>query len=649
MKWLNVKSVCWLEVDFPKSNTKSNEELDLFEREVLAEEDAAGAQGPQDPCEGNPLPHETMCFELLSVNTEFELNSIPQASVTLAIGRRADDVQKVAAIHRKVDDLKLQLPARIWCHAEDSAGSEPGPSLDQLWPEGKFKIFEGYVTGSAFRRNDSGAELTLGLTHWLTDMNFSSALSKQSHPVNPSQFSFPASFVIDTTLEGGAVLPSGGVVVVGSAMAIDYVPITTIIDDFWGGSDAIANPNGLKAWLTHLTKLDRITATQILGQAAGGGDLAPEKNWEACRALRRFEPDAVGPDFDESGQGYVLGVPLRIETDSDLHAAIALSIGYELGLETFESYANVTLWDKLAGQFHTNYLFSVVPLVDKALVVPFVPGLSSGDTDTLVHRTISTSQYEMVDSQTVMTRPLRAVGILIGKNFQAGGSTSSDEAPDYQTIGGYFDKMTVSDDGRYKEGLVMLIQGPRWLSNALNPFLSTPHTTGVAATVRATALNPGEGDGHTEPLPKEVFAKLEPVWDAYAHTLYLHEVLKNRQMIISGPLRFDIAPGSQIKVEAVEDRFVQKLLHPGSDEHPCDDRFKTFFWCTVLRVSTIIDCQRMRATTVFHLGHVRNEKENNDEGTSTDKHPLWQKCKWGGCVLIQDDAFTPWAAHTCES
>jgi hypothetical protein len=138
---------------------------------------------------------------------------------------------------------------RVWCLAEPVASAEF--SLDDLWPEGPFIIFEGYVTGAAFRQNTASTELVLALTHWLSDLNFSSALSKQMHPLNPSQLYQPNTFTHNPNISGGAYLASVGPVQLPIHLSIPYFTPSVVLADFWGGvpvpgSDELYNQGGLK-------------------------------------------------------------------------------------------------------------------------------------------------------------------------------------------------------------------------------------------------------------------------------------------------------------------------------------------------------------------------------------------------------------------
>ena len=196
----------------------------------------------------------------------------------------------------------------------------------------------------------------------------------------------------------------------------------------------------------------------------------------------------------------------------------------------------------------------------------------------------------------------------------------------------------------------MFKEGPKWMSNFVSNYLYAGASTGVAGGLK-TAASPDAGSPHAAPPPATILTDAKTVWDAYAQVLYIHEILKGRQGTITGPVRFDIAPGSQLKVEVTEDKFVKNILHTVPDPDTgfliCDDKYYTFFYCAVLRVSTTIDCQNQKASTSFYVGHVRSEAENVDPATSIFEHPLWQACQWGGCVLVQDDAYNPQSATEC--
>lgn len=554
--------------------------------------------------EDNPI-----CFDVVSFSSSFELNAIPTAQLSLAVGRRGDDVDKAAEIHDLVSQLKLQVPVLVLCKAENESGEHPRG----LWPDGEFHIFEGYATGSGFRRSSTEAKFVLYCTHWLSELGFSSAISKQSHPLNPSELFYPATFggadagVNAAGAPTPAKPPKG---IVSNILADDHFSQNNIFDDFWG--------KALLPWFVALSETDRINAKEIFdlsGDRIAIEDIEPGSNEDALIALRRFEPLTAG--------GYKLGVPVRPPVfDRDMGFCIASAIAEHVGMETQEAYMNTTLWDKLTGQLGVGFLYSVIPLVSKALVVPFIPGQSK-----LIHRFVTVQDYESGDLQAALPRPLRAVGVYANKGNETGFESTMGGGRPTLGIDGWFDKMSITPkDKNFARGLIMFKMAPSWLANLMCVHQFSEESTGMASTIK-TAVSPDAGAASTKMAPAEIVRRSKPILDLYAQTLYNFEALKGRQGTVTGRVRFDIAPGSTVMVQAGQDMFI------------ADCKAQEVFIGEVLRVSTTIDGQGLMAGTSFHIGYIRSATENKDPATSIERHPIFSGSKWAGCVLVEIPEF----------
>jgi hypothetical protein len=620
----------------------------------------SGSRGPVNPndpphtdCGTDPVGYAA-CFDVLRFSSEFEVNGIPSAQVSVAIGRRADRTDKAAEIHYYVNDMKLQLKAWVWCLADTSAGTDIDPNF-QFWPEGKFRIFDGYVTGTGFRRNDNGAELTLGLTHWLTDLNFSSTLSRQSHAMNPAHLYFPANVALTSTFTGGEFISGTNITTMtGESLALPYFEGNIVREDFWGGfplSDVNRKLSGLKDWFTNLTHWDRLNSAEILNLTSTPiSSFRPSYNWEACRALSRFEPNASYNETEE--EGYILGIPVSFSNAGALNSFISESLGRTVGRDTFDSSTGVTIWDKLSGNMQSEFKLSIIPLVEKALVVPQIACLSTKD-DSLVHRILRTPHYESIEMSGTMPKALRAVGLFANRASQSGDGFGQPRGRPV-SIGGWYDRSTSSDDPRFNEGLIMFKSLPAW-ANFIHDRFYSPTSTGAGGGTVQTVASVTAGAAAPVSEPAALISAAKSIWDLLAKTYYIQEVFKGRQGTISGPVRFDIAPGSTLKVEIAEDTFVRDIVNDleftGAEDPNvvCNDDYYTFFYCNVMRVSTIIDAQNMRAATVYYVGNIHSEVENQDPGTSVEAHPIWSQCQWGGCVLIQDPSFAPNYTSACDA
>jgi hypothetical protein len=96
--------------------------------------------------------------------------------------------------------------------------------------------------------------------------------------------------------------------------------------------------------------------------------------------------------------------------------------------------------------------------------------------------------------------------------------------------------------------------------------------------------------------------------------MYVSELLKNRYGDISGPVRFDISPGTTLKMEGTSGAF------GGTGEAR---------YASVVRTSHFFQAQQQKCYTAFRLAHIRTEAENNDDAYSTERHPLYTNI-WNG-------------------
>jgi hypothetical protein len=557
-------------------------------------------------------------FDVIQYSHEYELNTIPTCTMSLALGRRADaaaDPNGVAAIHKAINVLKMQVPVVVYCKAKLLSGGKPGRGwpVDDKGRPSWFVIFRGQAVSGGFRRAFGDARYMLAVAHWLANMSYSSALSQQSHPTTPNAMYHPASFNMkDPT---GGTFPIGAPGWVGPAMGRGFFMADTLTTDFWGGvNPGGKNNGGLKQWMTAISEQDRLNPKQInIGLAALGLVKCQfplsAKNTDALDTLARFEPK----DYGTGKPTYKLGVPFALDPHGANTGVLAENIGKSVANESFEGISSVTLWDKLAGQLHASYLYSIVPAVETAIAVPFIPGLRGP-----AHR-----EYDNCDIQSNFPRALRGIGIFTGKNWSGGtgSNANSEPPPKFPGVGGWF--------GVCRPGMVMFKNAPEWLTSC-NPSFYSSQSSPVT-TPNGTSISPGIGPFRLGDSPAKIFADAQLIWNAYAQALYVYEMLKMRQGTLSGPVRFDIAPGSLVRIQAAEDKFTWNLI---------SQKDYMYFYATVLRVSTVIDAEADRADTSFSLAHVRTEAENVDAATSICRHPLWNTI-WSGCVLVDDRAFEP--------
>ena len=520
--------------------------------------------------------------DVIQFASTFELNSIPTGMLQVAVGQNVTGAD-VATIHSAMAQLKIQMPAKVTLYWETL--DHENVDMGDLAASGSITVFEGYATGVGWQRSTTSASATINLQHWLADLDYSSALSGHSHPGNPADWSYSSTFRtigLGASTTGGArpcwlPNPANGSKGISTAM---------IEDDLWN--------RVIREWMMALASMERDPIDERL---RGGGSLGGGGNATALKALKRLNS----------------GVPLSVNLDGVADGqAIATGIRTALGRESWRAWANTTLWGKLVGEFSPAYFFAVVPRISDALVIPFCGGLQ-GD----AFRTIQPSEYAQCDLSAFLPRALRAVGIHHPIAFNAGGNNNAAGVQIART-----GLAALAQPDPELDGLILLKDPPLWLSDPTQPYNYSYDTTAQAGRrTRGYAIGPPVGvpptkeEAQRDPVVSE--QSTATVLQRFAEHWFAMETLKGRAGELSGRLRFDTAPGSQVKVMM------------GTSSNIDVDQLAEPLYGTVIRVSNVINAEMQRAGTSFSLAHLRTEAENSDPKTSVPYPPLYKYGWWG--------------------
>ncbi len=523
-------------------------------------------------------------YEIAQAESDFALNTIPMANCSLAVGREVRSLQ-AAKIHAEGHQLSTMKPASIYLEAR----GKHSPSED--WPEGRQRVFQGYLTGQGYRKAFGNAQMTLSLVHWLADMQFSTALSESSHPSNHQEYTFRAS--TETADEGGNST--------GLASILAQYRAETLFDTGNISTDLFA-----KSILPFFQELCRADTMLLAGNRSQcfGSDIG-KKNDLALAALAKFETTrawnvplslALGGAATSLAEGIRQTIVGRLLTDADF----------------FQS-----LWDVLIGKLAPMFMFGVVPRVDNALVAPIIAGLRP-----LYERRVYDTDQDFVDLSGAIPRPLRGVGIY---GSRADGTvakmTENDLAPDPEAgLGGCY--IPTPKDGSAPRGMILIKAAPPWLANVASCALDVQDSLGAAS-----ATTPGGGAKKSEPTPSARVREAVDVYGDYAKAMYIQEALRGRQGMVTGKLRFDISPGSNIWIEGNSEKFIGE-----------SDKLGQNLVGMVMRSTFGLNSEQAKASTGYQLGYVRTEEENDDDQLSVETHPLY-KGAFKGAPLVDGFGF----------
>lgn len=543
-------------------------------------------------------------FRVAQYTGTFALNEVPRATCTLAIGRKTDGSNERAEIHKAAFQLKAMEKATVlWTPKGDfdENGNE--------WPNEEAVLFSGYLAGFSYRKVKNQMHAVVQLVHWLSDLGFSSAAIRSAIPSNAMEGVFSAAIEQLTTGAG-----SSGKKPVNLA---DYqlAPVAgSLTRDLWTAIKDVFCGVATRD-LTYNLGPD---ATCIAG-------VANEKNTEAQNALLLMEDGgAEGCTFegDINGNSDKLSVPLAF--DPQLPVTFTKGVIRSLGQDLFKSYMYTSFWDKLIGEFATKFMFAVVPLVGRSLVVPWQPGSREVWT-----KQLKPNEYVFVDFNANLPRPLQSVNVV--GSFPSSTMVPHFENPEQpqpqQIIGCYKPK----DDEESNRGVSHFVQAPQWLMEPIMAGAYVGGTTGVKdQSPQPTATQPdATNSGPEDPGPEDLRTQSEALFDSYAQALYVRESARGRMGSITGKLRFDIAPGSTVRLEQTAEQFVGAVF----------DELATPLVGHVIRMTVNINSESRQATTSYKLAFMRTEQENSDDRFSTPKHPLYSDA-FAGAPLIPEYEFS---------
>lgn len=536
-------------------------------------------------------------FPIVQVGTDSLLNSIPTASCLLATGRKMSDGTTVSPAHKGVWSLRKKDKAKVYMIAN-------GPYDDTHdWPTHEVMIFEGRIEGVGKQMMLGKLFLSVHLTHWLSYLDSASVLNASTHPNNPIQYSFAA--VVNKNIMAGSLPQPMGIA--QTAMAAHFVTDwASVGNDLWG--------LGFKTMFSKLLDEKQLAFSSQLEKCIPNlrdtirhpdmMDALTRISGETKRAGHSSALPSYAPKLAMLGAG---GFPKEVVR------ALANAVGNE-GISTFGSQS---MWGKLI-QYASSFMFSVVPLVDKALVVPFIP--TNRNT---YDKTIEATDDEVEQFNIHLNKSIRAVAVY--NSVQSATGTESAIGTEGVTgLAGCF-----APNNADERGVIWTVPAPGWLANLRADGFSPTRSSGAKLGTRGSSTTPSSIKsgltGSTTPKAT-IYKDTGDLFNAYAHAVYALDVLRGRNGQLRGKLRFDISPGSIVRIKSTGEPFI------------IDDELHNTLIGVVTGVSVGLNSESAEAGTSFQIEYFRTEEENEEDATSTDGHPFYTDC-FRGAPLIEDLKF----------
>lgn len=518
----------------------------------------------------------TVFDDIVAISSTFGLNTIPTASLTVAVGYDARSGRtREATIHKLRKQIKPRDRVKVWLNISTDAGQT------NKMEDGTLLIFEGMIAGIGYQRSHNSANYVLQLIHWLDDLNNSSALNGAWFPNAPFLMAQGAAFVALQT-DGDTKSPTPVIDASGQ-----FINPKNISEDLWG---QVIKP---------------------IFEKIGGYNLPNGRvNTTALKALKKF---ATPSDQTKAPK-------LSLNLDKLEGQNIAHSIRTALTKDMLSSFAYTSFWGKLVGELAPQFFFAVSPAIEHATIIPFFGGLQHDKNTTYV---IKGDEYSYANFNATMSQLIDSVVIFWPQQLDPMLSTGGQikQASIFSNPAGQYPPAADFDENR--AGLKLFKDLPTWLSNlAPWPILAGP-SSGIGGPQPGDTFARGRAEEKPPPswyLAPDVAQQVaDGVSTRFAEHFYKTEFLSQRYGELSGKLRFDIAPGSIVKIELP----ASEIQSDGA------------MIAAVTQVSYAINAERALAGTSFALSYTRTEEEDQDTKYISQTYPpLYRKeSTWPGGPL----------------
>lgn len=523
--------------------------------------------------------------DIVSMSATFGLNAIPTASIVVAVGKDHKR-NKTATIHTARSKLRPRDPVQVFLEMIPESGDT------SKIPGRKYKVFEGYLAGIGYQRSHNSANFTINVVHWLDDLNNSGALTGNWMP--GASYDMAQAALYNVLAEGGAL----GLGTPTLDPRRQIVNIGNLQSDLW--------LNVLQPIYKKIAEWAKGRQQAVPASGAGGGT-----NSAAIGPTPGGWPGAL-LRMPGSGAKYYTPVGLNLRGLSGTEIEDCIRMGLQI-VDT-GSFAHTTFWNKIVGETAPQFFFAISPSVDWALPIPFFAGLKQA------WKTIHADEYSYANFNANMSQLLESVDVFYPINCSMTNSSGLGSvlgAAGLEKPLGFFPPSVAQN----KQGLKLYKEPPGWLSNPVPWNRNTITTTGEGGPLPGDMGAPNFGS--STPIVKPPRAMLEmikrsKVATRLAEHWYKSELLYQRYGEMSGYLRFDVAPGSIIKIET-----------PPRDQKWYGDA-NHFMHATVTQVSYSINAERAMAGTSFSLAHIRTEDENADNNITAAKPPMFMSSWPGG-------------------
>jgi hypothetical protein len=362
---------------------------------------------------------------------------------------------------------------------------------------------------------------------------------------------------------------------------------------------------------TNVIKALFLRVAEFSGGLVESGDLELQTNAAAVAALERM------PTKEAVDKEYYKPLKFHLNDGGGLNLSGSFTKYFAQTIGT--SFAHSSFWSKLITEYAAQFLFAVSPAVKWALPIPFCAGLRWRDGGKI----ISADEYNYASFNANMSQMIESVTIAYPLQSATNLGSPVDPPADAAALGFYrpyteypnpLETPDTETARQRRRGLKLFKMTPTWAAQAgPDTALGFGTTTDAAVSVAPPPEPETELPEDVKPVEK-AYSITKSTIDRFAQQLFITEVLQQRYGELSGPLRFDIAPGSVVKIATpARDRILER-----SPDNPAE-----YVVASVMSVSYVINAERATAGTSFAIAHTKTEHEATLSNYSVVAPPLY--------------------------
>ncbi len=536
----------------------------------------------------------SLTLHCVSFVGSYALNTIPTAQVVVACGVSVESLKKGEDAGTQQGELQAFLDnltpgkeptVEVMVKLEgdfDDVGTE--------WPPDAKLVFKGFISGGISYSVLSGrTTAAFTLRHILSKLTYSSALSALFSQGFPWDLASPLGGFSDY---GAKQTPANLAEMIGHETSSE-----AIRDDVWGA---------IKNFLVEVCS-QPILESSCLSDAAE--ELAGIQA-DGLEALRTIEGPADQTDYSRE---YKYGGPIEIGAAAAQIEKVATTIADFFARTQAQEFAGADLWTVLIGTYLPQLGLVLCPTGDGAVVAPDISSLQPITpwavipADEQFQPNIGKGEGRLIRGVLVVADSGSEYGV------EMGGAPG--ENPKRLCVGGSYLKKELP-------GSVITAPPPIWLAGVQSSDGFTLSTTGLKSNIAvSTAVSPKQMPVAPD-QPAQLIDNVRELFDAYARTVFVTERLRGRRGTLNGKLRFDIGPGSFVKIERENDVF------SGGEASTTD------FYAYVYQTTVAISADPPQASASFGLSNIRDAQEIlNDDSWASD-HPLYGEISQAGVPLV---------------